>query len=98
MKQKIIDIKSIDEEIFEGELKVISDDISRLISEFGENTVLRLDSGYSNISANISFEREETDDEYKKRLIKEENEEKKRSKKEQKEYEQYLKLKAKFEE
>ena len=98
MKQKIIDTKSIDEEILEGELKVIRDDISRLISEFGENAILCLDSGYSNISANISFEREETDDEYRKRLIKEDNEEKKRAKKEQKEYEQYLKLKAKFKE
>ena len=96
MKQKIIDTKSIDEEILEGELKVIRDDISRLISEFGENAILRLNSGYSNISANISFEREETDEEYQARLKKEETVNKKKMKQEEREYQEFLRLKEKY--
>lgn len=43
-------------------------EVTRLISKFGEGTVIDFDSGYNNICETITYERLETDVEYVKRL------------------------------
>ncbi len=46
----------------------IKTEVERLITTYGENSTVDFDSGYNSIDETITFEREETDKEYQKRL------------------------------
>lgn len=96
MKKHISVTHSLEDGIVEGRLIDIQHKINELIEEYGEESSITLDSGYNNISIDISFEREETDEEYQERLKKEETANKKKMKQEEREYQEFLRLKEKY--
>ena len=96
MKKHISVTHSLEDDIIEGRLIDIQHKINELIEEYGEESSITLDAGYNNVSIDISFEREETDEEYQARLKKEETANKKKMKQEEREYQEFLRLKEKY--
>lgn len=96
MKKHISVTHSLQDDIVEGRLIDIQRKINELIKEYGEESCITLDAGHNNISIDISFEREETDEEYQARLKKEETTKKKKIKKEEREFQEFLRLKKKY--
>ena len=81
-------------------LKSVRDAVNRLIREYGEGAGIEFDSGYNNISELITYTREETDQEYQKRLKDEARQrseaQTKKERQDEKDRKEYERLKAKF--
>ena len=102
MTKKLVTVaESAREQITEyNSLKSIRDAVNRLIRQYGEAATVYFDSGYNNISETITYNREETDEEYQKRLKDETRESEqikmKKDRQEDKERKEYERLKAKY--
>lgn len=99
MKKMVEDFKDVDELIYSTSLFEMREQLDKLIAEYGDAD-LDIDSGYSNITARIIIQREETEQEYQKRLKKESREKQeakaKKEKQEARERKEYERLKEKF--
>lgn len=73
-KQRIVDYDHapIASVCTSGTLRYLQQELDKLIEKYGEDAVMHVDTGYDNISEYVSFLREETDAECKKRLKNEE--------------------------
>lgn len=100
MKKMVEDIKYADDLVYSSTLFEMRDEILKLIELYGDAD-LDIDSGYSNVTVRILTQREETEQEYQKRLKKEAREKQeslaKKERQQAKEREQYERLKKKFE-
>jgi hypothetical protein len=96
MKKEIQVSEFVNEEMFTGSLSEIRKNIATLIEKYGEHATLVHDSGYNNISSEISFSRQENDKEYQDRLKQENKDKIKLVNKEKREFEEYLRLHEKF--
>lgn len=99
MKKMIEDFKDVDDLVYSSSLFEMREQLDKLIAEYGDAD-LDIDSGYSNITACIVIQREETEQEYQKRLKKEAREKQeakaKKEKQEIRERKEYERLKEKF--
>lgn len=99
MKKMVDDFKDADELIYSSSLFEMREQLDKLIAKYGDAD-LDIDAGYNNVSACILIQREETDQEYQKRLKKEVREKQeakaKKEKQEIRERKQYERLKEKF--
>ena len=96
MSRKIVEDEAYSDVLEYSELKHIKLALDELISVYGENAELIIDSGYSSIDVKVRFTREENDKEYQKRLKNEAREKDLRVTKEDKERKEYERLKKKF--
>lgn len=99
MKNMIEDFKDVDDLIYSTSLYEMRDQVLKLIEQYGD-AGLDIDAGYNNVSARILIQREETEQEYQKRLKKEAREKEeakqKKEKQEARERKEYERLKEKF--
>lgn len=83
-----------------GTLRYLQGELNKLIEKYGEEAVLHVNSGYTNIDEEISFLREETDEEYQERLAYEEQQKQERetaaAKRERYERAEYERLHKKY--
>lgn len=93
--------KMVENEIYSdiAEYEVLRDvklALDELISTYGEDARLILDSGYSSLDVRVKYYREETEQEYQKRLKSEARERDLKTKKEDKEYKEWERLNKKY--
>lgn len=96
MSRKLVEDETYTDVLEYTSLRHIKLALDELISVYGEEAELVVDSGYSNVDVKVRFTREENDKEYQKRLQNEAREKDLIVAKEDKERKEYERLKKKF--
>lgn len=83
-----------------GKLREMLQELKDLIKEYGEDAVVRMDAGYNNISATLSYYRKEKPEETTRRITKEQKarirKELRQKQAEEKEHKEYERLSKKY--